>query len=150
MADSERQVYEKTLGALPRLMERVTRGKDLTLIHGDSNFSNVLLPRDPDRHRALIIDWQLWGISFAAEDLAHLIALFWDKEHRERMERDLLVRYYEGLIQHGVKNYKWTECWDDYRLAVILRVLFMPHVVLASWVSGFQVAPNPCESDASF
>ncbi|MBL7165933.1 MAG: phosphotransferase [Dehalococcoidales bacterium] len=130
---SQRQVYEKTLASLPNLMERVTQGKNLTLIHGDSNWGNVLLPYDPDTDRALIIDWQLWGVSFAAEDLAHLMALYWEKEHRQRMERDLLTRYHQGLIQHGVENYEWTECWNDYRLAVILRVLFMP---MWFWESG--------------
>ncbi|UCC17643.1 MAG: phosphotransferase [Dehalococcoidales bacterium] len=123
---SQRQVYENTLTLLPSLMERVARGKDLTLIHGDSDLSNVLLPHDPDTDKALIIDWQLWGISFAAEDLAHLIALFWEREHRQRMEKHLLKRYHRGLIRHGVKNYEWIDCWNDYRLAVILRVLFMP------------------------
>ena len=123
---SQRQTYEKTLTLLPGLMERVTRGKGLTLIHGDSDSSNVLLPHDPDTDKALIIDWQLWGVSFAAEDLAHMIALFWEKEHRQEMEKHLLTRYHQGLIRHGVKNYDWTDYWNDYRLAVILRVLFMP------------------------
>ena len=118
------------------LWERVTQGKDLTLIHGDANFSNVLLPHDPHRERALIIDWQLWGISFAAEDLAHLMALFWEKEHRQHMEKDLLMRYHQGLIRHGVENYEWADCWNDYRLAVTLRVLFMP---MWFWLSGSPV-----------
>ncbi len=130
---SQRHVYEKTLTSLPNLMKRVTQGKNLTLIHGDANWGNVLLPCDPETDRALIIDWQLWGISFAAEDLAHLIALYWEKEHRLRMEKDLLTRYHQGLIQNGVKNYEWTDCWSDYRLAVILRVLFMP---MWFWVTG--------------
>lgn len=34
---SQRQVYERTLASLPGLMERVTQGKNLTLIHGDAN-----------------------------------------------------------------------------------------------------------------
>jgi hypothetical protein len=89
LSDSDRKTYEKALAALPRLWERVTRRKDLTVIHGDANLSNVLMPRDPDRGSAMIIDWQLWGISFAAEDLAHLMALFWDKETRQSMEKDL-------------------------------------------------------------
>ena len=123
---SQRQAYENILTLLPSLMERVTRGKHLTLIHGDSDISNVLLPNNPNMHKALIIDWQLWGISYATEDLAHMIALFWEREYRHRMEKHLLKRYHQGLIQHGVKNYEWIDCWDDYRLAVILRVLFMP------------------------
>lgn len=126
ISDSQRGIYERSLASLPRLWERVTRRKHLTLIHGDANLSNVLLPHEPDRDSAIIIDWQLWGISFATEDLAHLVALFWDREHRMSMEKDLLMRYHQGLIRHGVENYEWADCWHDYRLAVILRVLFMP------------------------
>ncbi len=126
LSASQRQVYEKTLTALPSLMERVTQGKNLAPIHGDTHWGNVLLPHDPDERRALIIDWQLWSVSFAAEDLAFLIALYWDKEHRQRMEKDLLIRYHQGLIRHGVENYEWSECWNDYRLTVISRILFMP------------------------
>ena len=124
LSASGRQIYERTLASLPGLWERVTRRKGLTLIHGDANLSNVLLPHDPDQESAMIIDWQLWGISFAAEDLAHLIALFWDKEDRQGMEKELLMRYHQGLIRYGVENYQWADCWHDYRLAVILRVLF--------------------------
>ena len=116
-----------------RLWQRVLCGSDLTLIHGDANFSNVLLPRNADRERVLIIDWQLWGVSFSAEDLAHLIALFWTNEQRQEMEEKLLMRYHQGLIDRGVEGYAWTDCWEDYRLAVLLRVLFMP---MWFWLSG--------------
>ena len=133
ISDSQFGIYEKALASLPRLWERVTERRNLTLIHGDANLSNILLPYDTDRDGAIIIDWQLWGISFAAEDLAHLMALFWDREYRMSMEKDLLVRYHQELIRHGIENYQWNDCWHDYRLAVILRVLFMP---LWFWLSG--------------
>jgi hypothetical protein len=74
----------------------------------------------------LIIDWQLWGVSYAAEDPSNLMALFWDRDPRRAMELDLLRRYHTGLVQHAVKHYTWDDCWYDYRLAVIARVLFMP------------------------
>jgi aminoglycoside phosphotransferase (APT) family kinase protein len=135
LTNSRRRIYEGTLASLPKLWERVLQSKDLTLIHGDANFSNVLLPRDPDKDRALFIDWQLWGVSFAAEDLSHLIALFWDREHRQRMEKDLLMRYHRALMEHDVKGYEWPNCWEDYRLAVLLRVLFMPMWFRASGAS---------------
>lgn len=133
ISNSQYGIYEKTLASLPRLWERVTKVKNLTLIHGDANLSNVLLPYDPDNNGAIIIDWQLWGISFGTMDLSHLMALFWDREHRLSMEKDLLMRYHRELIHHGVKNYEWADCWYDYRLAVILRVLFMP---MWFWLSG--------------
>jgi hypothetical protein len=49
------------------------------------------------------------------------------------MEKDLLRRYHHGLIEHGVEGYAWTDCWEDYQLAVLLRVLFMP---MWFWLSG--------------
>jgi hypothetical protein len=133
LAAPQRRLYERAIDALPRLMQRVTRGEHLTLIHGDANFSNVMLPCDASTGEALIIDWQLWGISFAAEDLAHLIALNWPESERDVMERDLLKRYHAGLLRHGVGHYAWADCWYDYRLAGIIRVLFMP---MWFWNSG--------------
>ncbi|MCL5994735.1 MAG: phosphotransferase, partial [Chloroflexi bacterium] len=121
-----RRVFDRVLASLPLLLQRSTCGEHLTLIHGDANLSNVLLPHDPATGTALIIDWQLWGIRFAAEDLANLMALFWNKDQRHSMERGLLMRYYENLVRFGVRNYTWADCWYDYRLAVIVRVLFMP------------------------
>ena len=133
----QRHVYDVVLEQLPRLLGRVTSGKHLTLIHGDANLSNILLPRDADCGKGLIIDWQLWGISFAAHDLAHLIALHWQMDRHRALERELLKRYHDQLLQHGVADYDWRACWDDNRLAVILRVLFMP---MWFWTSGAPLA----------
>ena len=133
LSGARRCLYDSVLAALPRLHERKTRGTDLTVIHGDANFSNVLVPRDPHTGRALLIDWQLWGISFAAESLANLIALHWYPERRAEMERSLLGRYHSGLVRGGVESYTWADCWNDYRLAVVTRALFMP---MWQWSSG--------------
>jgi hypothetical protein len=133
VSSERRKLYETVLDALPRLQRRVTGHGNLTVIHGDANFSNVLLPRDPESDRSRIIDWQLWGVSFAAEDLSHMIALFWDREHRRSMERELLSRYHDRLLRNGPSAWSWTDLWDDYRLAVILRVLLMP---MWFWLAG--------------
>ncbi|HEY3342656.1 MAG TPA: phosphotransferase, partial [Anaerolineae bacterium] len=126
LSSLQRQIYGRVLASLPRLLQRASRGRRLTLIHGDANPSNVLLPYDTVAGKALIIDWQLWGVSYATEDLSHMIALYWDKDQRSAMERALLMRYHDQLVQHGVTQYDWADCWYDYRLAVIDRVLFMP------------------------
>ena len=133
LSGARRRVYDRVLAALPRLYERITSGAGLTLIHGDANWQNVLVPRDPDGGRALIIDWQLWNISFGAEALANLIALQWFPDRRAEMERDLLLRYHEGLMRRDVAGHTWDDCWNDYRLAVVTRALFMP---MWQWSSG--------------
>jgi hypothetical protein len=133
LSPRRRRIYDGVLVDLPQLLGRLTLGRDLAMIHGDANFSNVLLPRAPHTERALIIDWQLWGVSFPAEDLANLIALHWYGDRRKVLERDLLMRYHGRLLQAGVTGYTWEDCWHDYRLAVITRILFMPMWV---WASG--------------
>jgi len=121
-----RRTYERVLAALPRLLQRLTDGRPLTLIHGDANLSNSLLPRDAARHRALIIDWEFWNISYVGEDLANLMALFWPREQRQALELPLLRAYHAALVQFGVSCYDWPALWYDYRLAIVARVLFIP------------------------
>ena len=130
---ARRRLYEQAIAALPRLLERATQGKRLTLIHGDANLSNVLLPRDAAGGRAFIIDWQLWGVSFGAEDLAHMMALSWSGGESRALERDLLRRYHARLLHAGVTQYGWEDCRRDYQQAVVVRVLFMP---LWFWATG--------------
>jgi hypothetical protein len=38
--------------------QRVARGTGLTLIQGDAQLGNALLPRDPGQHRPVLIDWK--------------------------------------------------------------------------------------------
>lgn len=136
LTPAQLRAYERVLAALPRLLQRVTQGRNLTLIHGDAHMANVMLPSahpPPIEARALIIDWQLWGISYWADDLANLMALHWDREQRRGLERDMLLHYHAQLTHRGVRDYAWADCWDDYRLAVIVRVMFMP---MWFWVTG--------------
>jgi hypothetical protein len=133
LSASQRLIFEKTIDALPELEERANRQGIQTLIHGDPNWGNVLLPRNLIINSALIIDWQLVRVGFAAEDLAFLMTLFWDRETRHKMERSLLDRYHRRLIQHGIENYPWTEFWNDYRLAIIYGMLFTP---MWFWATG--------------
>jgi aminoglycoside phosphotransferase (APT) family kinase protein len=151
LSPSQRLMFEKTLTILPKLEERLNRPGNLTFIHGDPNWGNVLLPRDLKTGKALIIDWQLVRVGSAAEDLAFLITLFWDRESRQIMEKDILKRYHQGLERYGVENYGWTEFWDDYRLAVVSGMLFTPMWFWATgsseewWESSFYRVMQACE-----
>jgi thiamine kinase-like enzyme len=125
-----RQVYEKVLAALPRLLShhigaRLTAGKTCTLVHGDAHFWNFLYPHDADKDKVYLIDWQSWGIGIGTDDLAYMIALHWYPERRRAMERALISRYHQELMRHGVANYTWPECWFDYRVSATFN-LFVP------------------------
>lgn len=127
---NRRQVYEKVLAGLPRLLShhrgaRLTARKTCTLVHGDAHFWNFLYPHDADKDKVHLIDWQGWGIGIGTDDLAYMIALHWYPERRWVMERALISRYHHELLRHGVANYAWRECWFDYRVSAMMN-LFIP------------------------
>jgi hypothetical protein len=126
---SERQVYEKVLASLAVLWERYLQhrfaeGRALTLVHTDLHFGNFLFPKDSDG-KLCIIDWESWSVYIGAHDVAYAIALSWYPRRRRVLEKDLVRRYHDGLLSHGVENYSWDDCWQDYRLSVIVN-LFSP------------------------
>jgi hypothetical protein len=120
------RVHERVAGSLhPLLARRFSMAKALTLIFEDVHAGNFLYPRDPQRDRLYIIDWEQWRVNTGPHDLAYMMAMFWFPERRARTEMPLLQRYYRRFQERGVQDYTWDDCWYDYRLSV-LRLLFHP------------------------
>jgi hypothetical protein len=110
----DRHVCDMVLAALPSLWERRTEIQGQTLVHGDAHFWNFLYPHNPHEHRTYMLDWQTYHVSPGTNDLAYTIVLRYP--HRTPInERDLVKRYHEGLLAHGVTTYSWETCWQDYR-----------------------------------
>jgi thiamine kinase-like enzyme len=126
LSEERRTIYERALRSFPRLLStRLATGKGLTLIHGDIHIGNFLYPHNPNHDTVRILDWKSWSIDIGADDLAHMMAIFWFPERRSRLEQELLRRYYAQVVDDGVMDYDWSACWYDYRLSVI-RYLFYP------------------------
>ena len=126
-----RSIYERILAALPALLyERLANRANQTLAHDDAHTWNFMQPRASGH--ALLIDWQQWGISLGVHDVAYLITLFWYPDHRQRQEKLMLQRYHARLLEHGVNDYAWEDCWQDYRLYTLRNML----VPLWAWQMG--------------
>lgn len=128
----EHKLYERAVASLPGLWERhlqhrFAEGRGLTLIHTDLHFYNFLYPNDPTKDKPRIVDWESWSVYVGPTDLAYAIAYSWYPRRRRVLEKDLVKRYHDGLLKHGVEGYDWSDCWDDYRLAVFVN-LFIPVV----------------------
>ncbi|HJR05721.1 MAG TPA: hypothetical protein VJ842_00385 [Pyrinomonadaceae bacterium] len=137
-----RATYERVLDGSMQPWRRMTKPEGLTVSHGDAHWWNFLYPRaddegnaDPDG-KALIFDWHLWHVDIPLKDLAFMIAFNWYPQRRARLEQQLLRRYHAALVERGVRNFSWTDCWHDYRQAVV-RELFVP---VWQWSSGMQPA----------
>lgn len=122
-------LYEYVLERLPVLWERglgqrITRGKDLTLVHGDCYLSQFLYPRN-GVGTTYLVDWQGAWADIPTIDLVRLFAAFWTPEqrHEEDRERRLLERYLTGLQSCGVVGYDWQALRHDYQLLLIYMVL---------------------------
>jgi hypothetical protein len=61
-------------------------------------------------------------------DLAGFLVGYLDTSERRRHENRLLEMYYSVLIQHGITGYSFEQCWDDYRMALVLPT---SHVAIA-------------------
>lgn len=123
---SWQMIYESVLPALPHLYQRHAQGRNLTLVHGDAHLGNFLFPGDTGVDNTYMVDWQFWHPTIGGTDLAFLMATEWESETRRDLEVRLMRRYYKLLIEHGVCDYQWDDCWNDYRLSVILVSIFIP------------------------
>jgi thiamine kinase-like enzyme len=142
---SYRATYERVLPALPDLFKRHATGRNLTLAHGDAHLGNFLFPRDAETESPYLIDWQFWHPTIGGTDLAFMIATEWEPETRRLLEKTLLQHYHRGLLAYGVKDYPWDDCWNDYRLSVILVSIFIP---VWRW-AVFKWAPDMSTVDSS-
>jgi hypothetical protein len=120
------EAIDRIYDAHPQLMVR--REQDdvgFTLIHGDVNRNNILIPINGERPLYLIdrqpFNWSL-TVWLAVYDLAYAMVLYWDAELRRTLEIPILRHYHECLIQQGITGYAWEQLWDDYRLCVMMGV----------------------------
>ncbi|WP_207943394.1 oxidoreductase family protein [Actinomadura sp. KC345] len=95
----------------------VARSDRFGLVHGDYRLDNLLFP--PDGSGATTVDWQTLTIGLPARDLSYFLATSLTTEARRTHERDLVTRYHEALLGHGVTGYPLDLCWDDYRFALL-------------------------------
>ncbi len=119
---STRAALETAAAAWPALLRR-TAAMPLTIVHGDAHPWNFLTPPAPDDGRTCLLDWEGWAIEPGPHDLASLIALHLPVSERQALEQELVERYGLQLRERGVVDYDLTACWDDYRRAIVRRVL---------------------------
>lgn len=120
--DAMRTLFAKHPAAL---IARTRDDHGFTLVHGDVGHHNILVPRNGDRPIYIIdrqpFDWSLttW---LGVYDLVYVMVLDWDVETRRRFEMPVLKRYYDQLLQNGVKDYTWEKLVEDYRLCAAMGV----------------------------
>ena len=99
-----------------RLLETPPR----TLIHHDYDADNLFFIDAADSLGLSVIDWQMTTGGRPGVDIAWLIGGQCEPRMRRENEEQLLRRYHSLLLENGVHGYAFEQCWDDYRLAMLL------------------------------
>ena len=132
LSAERRKIYERLLASKYEIWGRLTCATGLTVTHGDAHWWNLLYPRDADKHRVRLFDWQLWHVDLGARDMAFMLALGGYAEREAASEGNLMRRYYDNLVARGVRNYAWDDCWKDYRWSAIRNL----NVPVIQWSEG--------------
>ena len=114
-----RALYERFLGAAPRLFAGYLSHRNVTIVHGDAHVWNTFIPRDGVSDDVRIFDWDGWRLGVAAGDVAYMMAMHWYPDRRGRMERPLLDHYHGALEALGVRGYDRRALADDYRRSAL-------------------------------
>jgi hypothetical protein len=90
------------------------RPERFALVHGDYRLDNLLFATDAGGPPCTAVDWQLVSVGLPARDLGFFLGTGLRTDERAACERDLVADYHDALTGHGVVDYSFGECWDDY------------------------------------
>ena len=85
------------------------------LIHIDYRLDNLLIDESGDSPSVSVVDWQSITTGRPLGDVAYFIGGGMLPEPRRRAEQQLVRSYHSRLLESGVDDYSFGECWDDYR-----------------------------------
>jgi len=86
----------------------------LTIIHSDLRADNIFIDDNNEEQPVIIYDWALAMVWRGAADISFLLGTSVDTDLRRNIEKDLIQRYYNHLLECGVTKYSFDECWEDY------------------------------------
>jgi hypothetical protein len=147
LTKGQQHLFRRLARRGPEILAARFRHGPLTLVHGDPHTQNLVVPRwdgpqEAAAAQALVIDWGTLQQSFGPEDVASYMAPFWYPRLRRQAEDAVLRRYHEGLERGGVRGYTWEQCWDDYRLGVVGRLLYRLRVPPLGDHAGLWIFEN--------
>ncbi len=97
----------------------------LTLIHNDYMLDNLFFTGTGSEMSLAVVDWQFLTLGRGALDIASFLGGNLPIEDRRAHEAALLRAYHALLVENGVTGYPFSQCWDDYRYAMVDGLLRM-------------------------
>eukprot|EP01062_Namystynia_karyoxenos_P062707 TRINITY_DN55585_c0_g1_i1.p1 TRINITY_DN55585_c0_g1~~TRINITY_DN55585_c0_g1_i1.p1 ORF type:complete len:1102 (+),score=275.72 TRINITY_DN55585_c0_g1_i1:79-3306(+) len=121
---ADQRMFTLLCEALPLLLADLKR-RPATLIHADARQENMLFGPGGEGDWCSC-DWQTFSKGVGVYDVAYFVALCVGAgAEGPEEDRKLVSQYYAHLRRRGVDLSSYTEeqCWDDYRICVLIAAL---------------------------
>jgi hypothetical protein len=92
-----------------------------TIVHGDLRYDNLFFGADGEM---AVADWQIVLRARGPYDVAYFLSQSVNPVDRKAIEMDILNRYHEKLVEHGVTRYSFDQCLDDYRISAMFCLVY--------------------------
>jgi hypothetical protein len=109
---------------IPRVMKMVGQELPKTIVHGDFRLDNLFFASPEGGPPFAVIDWQISAKGGGIFDVAYFIGGTLPEGERKATERDLVKLYHDTLVEHGVTEYSFEQCWEDYRLSALFLLAY--------------------------
>jgi len=93
----------------------VGRPERFAPVHGDYRLDNLLFGTAAGGAPVATVDWQTVSIGLPGRDVGYFLGNSLVPELRRDHERELVGAYHAALQVHGVSDYSFDACFDDYR-----------------------------------
>jgi Ser/Thr protein kinase RdoA (MazF antagonist) len=96
-----------------------------TIIHGDYRTDNLFFASPQGGAPFAVVDWQIAARGRGVFDVAYLLCGGLDAPVRKANEQRLLKLYHGILVENGVKDYSFEQCWREYRRMALYTFMYV-------------------------
>jgi hypothetical protein len=93
----------------------LARQEHFAPVHGDYRLDNLMFGTPSGGAPVAAVDWQTLSIGHPVRDVAYFMGNAMEPALRRTHERSLVGAYHRALLDAGVVNYSFEQCFDDYR-----------------------------------
>lgn len=94
-----------------------------TFIHGDFRLDNMMWGTGATPFA--LLDWQLTFRATPLWDVVYFLSGSFEGEERAKHERELVRGYHAALLEAGVRDYGFDQCWEDYRACGLILMGYL-------------------------
>ena len=111
----EASILEMGARFMTKLSNYYVKPRPYTLVHTDYRLDNMLFGVPEGGPDIAVVDWQTLSVGNPMSDVAYFIGAGLNVDDRRANEESLVREYHASLLEAGVTDYPWEDCWRHYR-----------------------------------